>query len=119
MGSSNGLGFGWRNTNVIKIGTSYDVTSHLTARARYSRSSQPVASTETFLNILAPGVVQDQATLGATGKTDAKTSFGLFYGHAFKTTISDNNSIPAAFGGGDANVHLAEDVVGASLGKQF
>lgn len=119
LGSSDGPGFGWRNTNVIKIGTSYDVNSHLTLRAGYSHSSQPVASTETFLNILAPGVVQDQATIGATWKTDAKTSFGFFYGHAFKKTVDGDNSIPAAFGGGNANVHLSEDVVGVSFGKQF
>ncbi|HDR8987192.1 MULTISPECIES: OmpP1/FadL family transporter [Burkholderia] len=119
MGSSNGPAFGWRNTNVIKIGTSYDVTSHLTHRAGYSHSSQPVASTETFLNVLAQGVVQDQATLGSTWKTDAKTSFGVFYGHAFKKTVDGNNSIPAAFGGGNANLHLAEDVVGVSFGKSF
>ncbi|WP_069263978.1 OmpP1/FadL family transporter [Paraburkholderia nodosa] len=119
LGSSDGPGFGWRNTNVIKIGTSYAATSHLTLRAGYSHSSQPVASTETFLNILAPGVVQDQATVGATWTTDAKTSFGFFYGHGFKKTVNGTDSIPAAFGGGNANVHLSEDVVGLSVGKQF
>jgi long-chain fatty acid transport protein len=119
LGASDGPGFGWRNTNVIKIGTSYDVTSRLTLRAGYSHSSQPVASTETFLNILAPGVVQDQATVGATWKANAKTSVGFFYGHAFKKTVDGNDSIPASFGGGNANVHLSEDVVGVSVGRQF
>lgn len=119
LGASGGPGFGWRNTNVFKIGTSYDVTSHLTLRAGYSHSSQPVASTETFLNILAPGVVQDQATVGATWKANAKTSVGLFYAHAFKKTVNGHDSIPASFGGGNANVHLSEDVVGISVGRQF
>lgn len=119
LGSSNGPGFGWRNTNVVKIGTRYDVNSHLTLRAGYSHSSQPVASTETFLNVLAPGVVQDQATLGATWKSDAKTSFSFFYGHAFRKTVDGSDSIPAAFGGGNANVHLSEDVVGIAFGRQF
>ncbi|MBN3780352.1 long-chain fatty acid transporter [Burkholderia sp. Ac-20345] len=119
LGSSDGPGFGWRNVNVIKIGSSFDVTSHLTLRAGYSHSSQMVASTETFLNILAPGVVQDQITLGATWKADTKTSFGFFYGHAFKKALRGENSIPAAFGGGNANVHLSKDIVGVSLGKQF
>ncbi|RKP53655.1 OmpP1/FadL family transporter [Pararobbsia silviterrae] len=119
LGSSDGPGFGWRNTNVIKFGTSYDVSSHLTVRAGYSHSSQPVASSETFLNILAPGVIQDQATVGATWTTDSKIALGVFYGHGFKKTLDGDNSIPAAFGGGNANVHLAEDVVGISFGKQF
>jgi long-chain fatty acid transport protein len=41
------------------------------------------------------------------------------YGHAFKKTVNGDNSIPAAFGGGNANVHLSEDVVGILFGKQF
>ncbi|ANJ71071.1 outer membrane protein transport protein [Ralstonia insidiosa] len=119
LGSANGPGFGWRNTNVIKVGTSYEFNSHLTLRAGYSHSTQPVASTETFLNILAPGVVQDQATIGATWTTDSKTSISVFYGHAFRKTVNGANSIPAAFGGGNANVRLAEDTAGVSIGKQF
>ena len=119
LGSANGPGFGWRNTNVIKVGTSYEFNSHLTLRAGYSHSTQPVASTETFLNILAPGVVQDQATIGATWMTDSKTSISVFYGHAFRKTVNGANSIPAAFGGGNANVRLAEDTAGVSIGKQF
>lgn len=119
LGSANGPGFGWRNTNVIKVGSSYDFNRHLTLRAGYSHSSQPVASTETFLNVLAPGVVQDQATVGGSWTTDSKTSFSFFYAHAFRKTVSGDNSIPAAFGGGNANVHLAEDVFGIAVGKQF
>ncbi|CAN0627844.1 long-chain fatty acid transport protein [Burkholderia multivorans] len=119
LGSANGPGFGWRNTNVIKVGSSYDFNRHLTLRAGYSHSSQPVASTETFLNVLAPGVVQDQATVGGTWTTESKTSFSFFYAHAFRKTVSGDNSIPAAFGGGNANVHLAEDVFGIAVGKQF
>ncbi|PXW16473.1 long-chain fatty acid transport protein [Paraburkholderia caballeronis] len=119
LGSANGPGFGWRNTNVVKFGTTWQVNPHLTLRAGYSHSSQPVASSETFLNILAPGVVQDQATLGATWQTASHSSFSFFYGHAFRKTVSGDNAIPASFGGGNVSVHLAEDVVGFGFGKQF
>ncbi|MFT4510523.1 OmpP1/FadL family transporter [Caballeronia sp. 15711] len=119
MGSPNGPGFGWRNTNVLKFGTTYQFNEHLTLRAGYSHSSQPIASTETFLNVLAPGVVQDQATIGATWKTAGNSSFSFFYGHAFKKTVNGDNSIPASFGGGNANISLEENVVGIGYGKQF
>ncbi len=119
LGSPNGPGFGWRNTNVLKLGTTYQFNEHLTLRAGYSHSSQPIASTETFLNVLAPGVVQDQATIGATWKTADNSSFSFFYGHAFKKTVNGDNSIPASFGGGNANISLEENVVGIGYGKQF
>lgn len=117
LGSVNGPGFGWRNTNTVKFGMSYAANSHLTVRAGYSHSSQPVAQTQTFLNILAPGVVQDQASIGASWNTDRNTSFGFYYSHAFRKSVS--GEIPAAFGGGTASVHLAEDTVGLSIGKRF
>jgi long-chain fatty acid transport protein len=119
LGSANGPGFGWRNTNVLKLGTAYQFNEHLTLRLGYSHSSQPIASTETFLNVLAPGVVQDQATVGATWKTASNSSFSFFYGHAFGKTLQGDNSIPASFGGGNANIKLEENVVGIAFGKQF
>jgi hypothetical protein len=59
------------------------------------------------------------ATLGATWKTASNASFSFFYGHAFKKTVNGDNSIPASFGGGNANVSLEENVVGIGFGKQF
>jgi len=119
LGSADGPGFGWRNTNVLKLGTVYQYDERLTLRAGYSHSSEPVAATQTFLNILAPGMVQDQASIGASWKTAHNTSFSFFYDHAFKKTVHGDGSIPASFGGGNANVSLAEDVIGIAIGKQF
>jgi long-chain fatty acid transport protein len=51
--------------------------------------------------VLAPGGVQDQATIGATWKTASHHSFSFFYGHAFGKTLQGDNSIPASFGGGN------------------
>ncbi|AJY39969.1 outer membrane transport family protein [Burkholderia humptydooensis] len=119
LGSPNGPGFGWRNTNVLKIGTTYRYNPHLTLRLGYSHASQPIASTQTFLNVLAPGVVQDQATLGATWETADHAEFSFFYGHAFRKTVDGQASIPPSFGGGNANIRLDENIVGIAFGKKF
>ncbi len=53
----------------------------------------------------------------ATWTTAAETGFR--YNHALKKAVDGVNPVPAAFGGGNANVHLSEDVVGLSIGKAF
>ncbi len=66
LGASNGPGFGWRNTTVYKIGASYEWSKDLTLRAGFVTLRQPIPANQTLFNILAPGVVEDHLTLGAT-----------------------------------------------------
>jgi long-chain fatty acid transport protein len=66
LGSANGPGFGWRDATVYKFGASYDYSKDLTLRAGFSTTRQPIPSSETFFNILAPGVIERNLTLGAT-----------------------------------------------------
>jgi long-chain fatty acid transport protein len=55
LGASDGPGFGWRNISVVKLGGSYALNDSVTLRAGVSKSQQPVPSSQTFFNILAPG----------------------------------------------------------------
>lgn len=116
LGSANGPGFGWRDITAVKIGASYDFNRDLTLRVGYNHSGQPIPASQTFFNILAPGVVQDHLTLGATWKTSKDGELSLTYAHAFKKTVKGNNSIPAPFGGGNANISLSEHMVGIAYG---
>ncbi|WP_230369895.1 OmpP1/FadL family transporter [Paludibacterium denitrificans] len=67
LGSSGGPGFGWKDINVYRPGASYDLSDTLTLRGGYSHADQPVPSSQTLFNVLAPGVVQNHVSLGATG----------------------------------------------------
>lgn len=113
MGSPNGLGFGWKNMTVFKIGVSHDWSESLTVRAGYNRNNQQIPSSETMFNILAPGVVQDHVTLGATWNLSKENEVTFSYMHAFKQTVNGAGSIPAAFGGpGEANINMYQDSFG-------
>ncbi|WP_374584473.1 OmpP1/FadL family transporter [Ideonella dechloratans] len=116
LGADGGAGFGWKDVQVVKLGAAYQWSPALTLRAGYSHATQPVPQSQTFFNILAPGVVQDHATLGLSWKTGERSEWSAFYGHAFKKAVHGQGSIPANFGGGEANVHLSEDVIGLSWG---
>lgn len=121
LGSNNGPGFGWRDVTAVKLGASYAWDEALTLRAGYNHSTQPIRSTETLFNVLAPGVVQDHLTLGATYVLPNKSELSLSYMHAFQKTVSGSNSIPpgsppTGFGGGNANLKLYEDSLGIAYG---
>lgn len=64
LGSSNGPGFGWKDTDAIKLGVEWRATPVWTFRAGYEHNTNPVPSTDVTFNILAPGVVTDHLTGG-------------------------------------------------------
>jgi long-chain fatty acid transport protein len=116
LGASNGPGFGWKNITTIKLGASYAYDSTLTLRGGLNHCDQPIPNNQTLLNMLAPGVVQNHLSLGATWKLADKSEVTVAYVHAFEQTVSGSNSIPPAFGGGNANLTMHEDSIGVSYG---
>ena len=88
-------------------------------RAGYNHSTQPIRKSETLFNILAPGVVQDHVTLGATYVLPNNGELSFAYMHAFEEKVKGNNSIPAGFGGGEANLKMYEDSLGVAYGWRF
>lgn len=97
LGGSNGAGFGWKNVSVRKIGVEYAVDPSLTLRAGFGRSDNPIRSEDVTFNILAPGVVQDHYTLGATYALDKESELTGAFMYAKKNSVS-GQSLFAQFG---------------------
>jgi long-chain fatty acid transport protein len=116
IGGAGGAGFGWRDINAYKLGVSHAYDSTLTVRAGYDHSDQPVPQNQTFFNMLAPGIVQDHITLGATWKLKDKSEITVAYVHAFSKTVNGAGSIPPQFGSGNANITMHEDSIGIGYG---
>jgi long-chain fatty acid transport protein len=87
LGSSGGPGFGWRDMTIYKFGASYEYSKDLTLRAGFSTTKQPIPSTETQFNVLAPGVIEDHLTLGATWTLANKHELTVGYMHAFEKKV--------------------------------
>ena len=119
LGTDNGAGFAWRDVTAYKIGASYAWSETLTLRAGYNHSSQPIRKSETLFNMLAPGVVQDHLTLGATWTLPNKSELSIAYMHAFEKKVRGENSIPNDFGAGNANLKMYEDSLGIAYGWNF
>jgi long-chain fatty acid transport protein len=119
LGSANGPGFGWQDVTSYKLGAVYKVNNQWTLRAGYDYNTQPIPSNQTFFNILAPGVVQHQASLGATYTINSAWDVSGFYSHAFNHQVAGNGSIPPGYSGGEANIRLSEDSLGVGLAWKF
>ncbi|MEQ9110016.1 MAG: outer membrane protein transport protein [Rhodospirillaceae bacterium] len=121
FGADNGPGFGWRDITVFKSGISYALNESLTLRAGYGRSGQPIPRSQTFLNTVAPGVVQDHFTVGGTWGLRSNMDISTHVLYAPKVTVRGQGSIPpglpsqGGFGGGEVNLSLAEFSGGVSF----
>ncbi len=112
LGSDSGAGFGWDDIDVYKLGVIYAASPRLTLRAGVSHAEQPIPASQTFLNILAPGVVQDHVSLGASWEISPEQSVTVSYTRALEETVKGSNSIPDSFGGGEADLTMSQDIVG-------
>lgn len=116
LGSDNGAGFAWHDVTAVKLGASYAYSETLTLRAGYNHTDSPIRSADTFFNILAPGVIKDHLTLGATWVLPTKGELSFSYVHAFENTVNGANSIPGFMGGGNANLTMYQDSLGIAYG---
>jgi long-chain fatty acid transport protein len=116
LGSKNGPGFAWKDVTAVKLGASYAWNENLTLRAGYNHTTQPIRSSETLFNILAPGVVQDHITLGASYILPNKSELSFAYMHAFEEKVRGTGAVPAGFGGGDVNLKMYQDSFGVAYG---
>lgn len=118
LGSSGGPGFGWQDVTVYKLGVAYDYSPTLTLRAGLSHNRQPIPTADAFINILAPGVPEDHATLGLTWAVGKSGELSLSYMHAFNKNVNAPGAIPAGppFPGGNVNLRMYQDSIGIAYG---
>ncbi len=119
LGSAGGPGFGWRDVTAYKIGANYRISRAWQVRAGWGYTTGPIPRDQTFLNILAPGVVQQHFTLGATWTAPSGLEVSAYAMRAPNKTIWGAGSIPAPFGGGEANISLSETAGGLGLGWKY
>jgi long-chain fatty acid transport protein len=119
LGASNGPGFGWGDMTVFKLGLSYAYSQNLTLRGGFSTTNQPISKSQTLFNMLAPGVIENHLTLGATWATSPTSEWTVSYMHGFSKKVNGSSSISAGFGGGNANLKMYQDSLGIAYGMKF
>jgi len=98
LGGPSGAGFGWQSVNVYKLGAQYEIDPQWTVRAGYNYTDNPIQPADVTPNIIAPGVVQNHLTLGATYSWDKKNEITGAFMYAFNNSVQGaslfNNFFP-------------------------
>jgi len=96
LGTDDGLGFGWKNQDIYKLGVSWKYSPDLTLRAGYSHNSQVVPGSQALFNVLAPAVVRDHFTVGFSREfgTGSQVHMSLMYAPEEKVYGTNPNTGP-------------------------
>ncbi len=93
LGGDKGVGFGWDDMTIVKVGVQWQSSSQWTWRAGYSYGEQPIPSSEVLFNILAPGVIEQHATAGVSYKINDSQEVTLAVMRAFSNTEKGPNPL--------------------------
>lgn len=66
LGNDYGMGFGWNNQTVYKLGVQYGVNKRLQVRAGYNYGKSPIPDDQLTFNTLAPATVERHYSVGFT-----------------------------------------------------
>ena len=66
LGGNDGMGFGWDDQTVYKLGINYDYNKTWSFRGGVNYGKSPIQNHEVLFNMLAPATVEWHATIGAS-----------------------------------------------------
>lgn len=120
LGGPKGLGFGWTDMTIYKLGGEWQYSPKIALRAGYNYGRAPIPNDQVLFNLLAPATVERHLTLGGEYKFQEDIILHVNYMHAFRKTIKG----PTAFGvgavtGTNASISMYQDTMGASLEIQW
>ncbi len=116
LGDDGGAGFGWQDMTVYKFGLQWKATDALTLRAGYATGKQPIPESEVLFNILAPGVIEQHATVGASYQMSKGNKLNLSVIRAFSKTVTGPNPLEVP---GKQTISLTMDQWDFELGFSF
>jgi len=81
LGTSNGLGFGWEDIDVYKIGLQWEYRPDLSFRAGFGYASETFEDIQALFNVLAPAVIRRHFTFGIGKKlaSDNEVNLAIMY----------------------------------------
>lgn len=94
-GADGGMGFGWSDQTVYKLGVSHDLSEQWTVRAGYNYGRSPIANDQLTFNILAPATTERHYSVGFTyrSKESPLEITGTYMYAAAKEQSSCGNNI--------------------------
>ncbi len=123
LGSAGGPGFGWKDIGVVKLGVQWQASPTLTLRAGYNKGQNPVPGNDVSFNIVAPGVVTDHLTLGATLALDKASDLSLAYTSVKSRSVTGpsmfNGMMPPGTPFISETIRMKQQSIGIQYSRRF
>jgi long-chain fatty acid transport protein len=116
LGGNNGGGFGWDNINIFKLGLQWQTHDDVVMRFGYSHADNPIDDDQALFNVLAPGVVEDHITIGATIKTNGMGEINLEAMHALHNSVKGANPFDPTQ---EVRIKMSQFEFGLGWSKEF
>lgn len=112
LGGSSGIGFGWQDIDVWKLGVEYKYSQNLMLRAGYNHGDNPIGATDVVFNSIAPGVIKNHITLGFTYTLATGNELTMSYMHGFSNDVvgADNAYFPT--GSTNNKIEMYQNAIG-------
>ncbi|VAW81757.1 putative facilitator of salicylate uptake [hydrothermal vent metagenome] len=88
LGGNLGMGFGWTNQTVYKLGSEFHYNQKLTFRAGLNYGEATIKKDQVLFNLIAPATIEKHLTVGATYHFSEDIELSMSYVHAFENTIT-------------------------------
>jgi long-chain fatty acid transport protein len=115
LGGDLGMGFGWTNQWVYKLGFDYKYSKDLSFRAGYNYGKSPIPEDQVLFNMLAPATVEKHVTFGATYALANNDELSFTFMHAFENVIKG----PTMFDGASASLAMSQTSISIAYGLKF
>ncbi len=121
LGTENGLGFGWSDMTVYKLGMAHQMDANTTIRAGWNYGKQPISASQLDFNLLAPAVVEHHFTFGMTRVLDKNSDFSI---HAMYAPKVELNGVAANASASDgtgsvSKLEMSQYEIGVQYSKKF
>ena len=87
LGRDKGMGFGWKDQVVVKVGGQYEYNDKWTFRGGYNYGTAQIPEDQILFSLLAPAVTQHHITVGLGYRQSRNIEWNLSYGLALKNTL--------------------------------
>lgn len=124
LGADDGLGFGWNDQTVYKLGADWKINKKWSARAGWNYAESPIEPDQVLFNMLAPATPEHHVTLGVGYELSEMFVIDGNLVYAFSNAINGPTAFPqggAALpeGSTNASIDMTQLSIGAALGIRF
>ena len=124
LGGDKGLGFGWRDQTVYKVGADWAVNEKWNVRAGWNYARTPIPDDQVLFNMLAPATPEHHLTLGVGYEINETFVVDGSFVYAFSNKITGPTTFPpgntvGAPGSTNASLDMVQLSIGGALGIRF